>query len=169
LPGAAGVRLFGMGFVSDAPGSQKEKLYIAGADDNHSLGVIDTEKVSPRPKIVASITSGAQNPELTGTADAKLYAFYPNTFEPAFVQEVDKATGELRGTRWTLGDQGLGTVGAWAFAQWGGKFFIFVTAEGDSTVRMIDRTTGKYSVVMTHLPYRISGAGVSTCAPERDQ
>jgi hypothetical protein len=35
-------------------------------------------------------------------------------------------------------------------------------------VRTIDRTTGKYRTIMSHIGYRISGAGVSTCAPERD-
>ncbi len=35
----------------------------------------------------------------------------------------------------------------------------------DSTVRTVDRT-GRYKTILQHLPYRISGAGVSTCAPE---
>jgi hypothetical protein len=36
-------------------------------------------------------------------------------------------------------------------------------------VRTIDRTSGAYAVVLDNIPYRITGAGVSTCAPERDQ
>jgi hypothetical protein len=63
-----------------------------------------------------------------------------------------------------------GTVSAWAFAQWGGKFYIFVTTTdlltSNSTVRVIDRQTGAYEgAVLENLPYIIVGAGVSTCAP----
>ena len=69
---------------------------------------------------------------------------------------------------------GLALLGGAAFAQWGGVFYIFATVddpddfESNSTVRTVDRTTGRYRTIMTHVPYRISGAGVSTCAPERD-
>jgi hypothetical protein len=47
-------------------------------------------------------------------------------------------------------------------------FYIFVTNGSRSTVRAIDRKTGDYKVVMDNIPYRIVGAGVSTCAPEKD-
>jgi len=90
------------------------------------------------------------------------------------VQEIDRATGAPRGQRWMLGKASLGDVTAYAFAQYAGVFYIFVTTTDDdfemsSTVRAIDRATGAYRVVLDHLPYRITGAGVSTCAPERDQ
>jgi hypothetical protein len=50
---------------------------------------------------------------------------------------------------------------------------VFATVRGEdfddnSTVRTVDRS-GHYKTIMQHLPYRITGAGVSTCAPERDQ
>ena len=52
-------------------------------------------------------------------------------------------------------------------------FYIFVTTLGedfdqDSSVRALDPATGKSLTILSHLPYRITGAGVSTCAPERD-
>jgi hypothetical protein len=91
---------------------------------------------------------------------------------PSFVQEIDRTTGAPKGNRWNLGDEPLGDVTAYAFAQWAGVFYIFATIdEGmgwNSTVRAVDRATGSYRTIMTNLPYRISGAGVSTCAPERD-
>ena len=64
-----------------------------------------------------------------------------------------------------------GTANAWAFAFWGGKFYIFVTAQTDifsspvSSVRVIDRATGAASTALSNLPTPIVGAGVSTCAP----
>lgn len=63
-----------------------------------------------------------------------------------------------------------GQVRAWAFAQWGGKFYIFVTTQNligttNSTVRTIDRATGQSATILQNLPNIIVGAGVSTCAP----
>jgi hypothetical protein len=64
-----------------------------------------------------------------------------------------------------------GQVRAWAFAQWGGKFYIFVTTQQgilgtlNSTVRSIDRASGVSMTLMENLPNIIVGAGVSTCAP----
>jgi len=158
---------FGMGFTSDVPGGKTEKLYIAANDGSHSLSYLDTTTDVPTKHAVATIPDTTRHPELTGTSEAKLYGFFPTTFEASFVQEIDRNTGALVGTKWELGDP-LDSVTAYAFAQWGGTFYIFVTS-GPSTVRSIDRTTGAYAMVLDNIPFRITGAGVSTCAPERDQ
>ena len=166
-----GYSLFGMGFASDAPGAQTEKLYVAGADTLNGLGYLDTTVAPPTFHSVGTITAtGSHNAELTGTADAKLYGFYPEADSPSFVQEIDRKSDAPRGPKWNLGGAPLGGVSAWAFAQWGGVFYIFVTATDGlgSTVRAIRRSTGDYKVVLQNLPYHISGAGVSTCAPELD-
>lgn len=173
-PGGFGAARFGMGFVSDAPGSATEKLFIAAADDSRSLASIDTGH-SLVPHVVGAVAaSEGSNPELTGTSEARLYGFFPMAGKPSFVQEIDRASGGARGRRWMLGQAPLGDVSAYAFAQWAGVFYVFVTStddrfESNSTVRAVDRATGTYRVVLDHLPYRITGAGVSTCAPERDQ
>jgi hypothetical protein len=167
-----GYHLFGMGFVSDAPGAQTEKLYIAAADATNRLGYLDTQTSPPTFHPAGAITATqARNAELTGTGEAKLYGFFPNPDTASFVQEIDRRTGDPRGPKFNLGGPPLGGVSAWAFAQWGGVFYIFVTASDGlgSTVRAIRRSTGDYKVVMENLPYRISGAGVSTCAPELDK
>jgi hypothetical protein len=170
--GASGSITFGMGFVTDKPGGDTEKLYLAANDSSHALHSIDTAH-GLVPRRVGTITGGDdRNPELTGTSEAHLYGFYPSLFESAYVQEIDKHSGSPVGKKWTLGSDPLGDVTAYAFAQWGGVFYIFATIDdgfdSNSTVRTVDRTTGAYRTIMTHLPYRISGAGVSTCAPERD-
>ena len=66
-----------------------------------------------------------------------------------------------------------GQVTAWAFSHWGGKFYIFVTSSPDgftekSQVLMLDPATGVAGTYLPSMPYRIVGAGVSTCAPVID-
>jgi hypothetical protein len=70
----------------------------------------------------------------------------------------------VRGKRLDVGDI-TGDIGAWAFAFWGGTFYVFATVGDNSTVRSVDRATGKHALVLQHLAQRIVGAGVSTCAP----
>jgi hypothetical protein len=117
--------------------------------------------------------ANAPNPELTGGSDAKLYGFYPQEEGVAFVQQIERTSGKAVGPRWPLGTAPLGDVNAYAFAQWAGVFYIFVTTFDDnfdhhSTVRTLDPQTGRFDTVVTGSPFRITGAGVSTCAPERD-
>jgi hypothetical protein len=173
-PGLTAFRRFGMGFVSDTPGGASEKLYVSADDDSHALGAIDLMR-GVTPVRIGTLTAAVErSPELTGTSEAQLFGFYPMRGQPSFVQEIDRTSGAPRGRRWLLGTAALGEVTAWAFAQWAGVFYVFVTSADDnlalsSTVHAIDRARGTHRVVLEHLPYHITGAGVSTCAPERDQ
>jgi hypothetical protein len=64
-----------------------------------------------------------------------------------------------------------GSVRAWAFAHWGGRFYMFVTVfepalgRNNSQVLMFNPDDGTVVRVLDNLPYIIVGAGVSTCAP----
>ncbi len=166
--GQGGYQLFGMGFVSDSPGSSKEKLYIAGAKDStqtEKLATIDpgTLKITP----VGQMPHGENSPELSGTGNAELYSYYPG-ISSTFVMQVNKTSGAEK-QRWSVPSL-PGQVTAWAFAHWGGKFYIFVTATSGllsekSQVLFLDPSTGKSSVFLASVPYKIVGAGVSTCAP----
>lgn len=163
-----GLGMFGMGYVLDGPGAKTEKLYVA-TNGARTLAAIDTDAPSPQAKVLGQVTAPSnQSPELTGTAEGKLFGFFPSA--PAFVQEINRTSGDPVGPKWNLGDASFSTVSAWAFAHWGGVFYIFVTADDGlgSTVRAVRRSTGDYKLVMENLPYRITGAGVSTCAPEKD-
>jgi len=170
-PSAANVRTFGMGFATDTPGGKSEKLYIAANDGTHLLSAIDTTDLKIERRGPLTATEG-ENPELTGTSDARLYGFYPADGGAPFVQEIDRANGGPIGPKWPLGSESLGEISAYAFAQWGGTFYVFATTDEldseNSTVRTVDRA-GHFKTILQHVPYRISGAGVSTCAPERDQ
>jgi len=168
--GASGSSTFGMGFATDVAGGKTEKLYIAADNYTKDLGWLDTSQRPPVPHSLATIAETVDHhPELTGTSEGKLFGFYPNSYQPAFVQEIDRTSGAGVGTKWFLGDRGLGYVSAYAFAQWGGTFYIFVTTDAGATVRTVDRKTGDYRIVMDSIPYRVTGAGVSTCAPELDR
>ena len=170
-PGTSNFQLFGMGFVSDEPGSEQETLYIAGGTVEEMvwhltgrLAAIEPEAVSL--SVVGSLSPSELGPELTGTGDAELFAFFPGMYESS-VAKVSKATG-LNDQAWAIPPL-TGQTWAWAFAHWGGQFFIFVTYddgwESISQVRRFDRKTGLVDVVVESHPYRIVGAGVSTCAP----
>jgi hypothetical protein len=116
---------------------------------------------------------GELSPELTGTGAAEFFGFFPGV-SSAFVVQLDKNAGTEIGAKWSIPNGLGGTVRAWAFAQWGGYFYIFVTTDPTgtgtnliSTVRRINRATKQYEIVsgFDNIPYVIVGAGVSTCAP----
>lgn len=160
---------FGMGYASDGQGAKTETLYIATNDYLHHLGTIDGDLA--RHDIGNLTATIDRNPELTGTGDGKLYGFYPvGVGIDSFIQEIDKSTGRGVGPTWSVGQ--LDDVVAYAFAQWGGVFYVFVTTDenagGNSSVRAVDPKAGTNQIVRDRLPFRIVGAGVSTCAPEKD-
>jgi hypothetical protein len=174
---ASNMALFGMGFVTDTAGGMTEKLFLAGgghaAQPNGRLAYDDTHGGNLTPQVVGTLTAQSDySPELTGTNEAKLYGFYPEvtTNKPAYVQEIDKTSGAPVGQTWNLGTAPLDTVRDWAFAQWGGTFYVFVTTvdnlgNTNSTVRSVNRATNQYQIVLQNLTFNIDGAGVSTCAP----
>ncbi len=158
---------FGMGFAADGPVS--EKLYLAGNDSSQQLAVLDTTSPSPQWQPVATIAADQQrNPELTGTADGALFGYFPDEVSGGFVQQIDPKTGKVIGARMKLA-AGPGEIEAYAFAHWGGVFYVFTTINHTNIVHAIHRKTGKYELVLPRIPYEVVGAGVSTCAPELER
>lgn len=169
-PGSGGFELFGMGFVADSEGSDFETLYIAGGAAGElvqgDLGTINKDSLAVAT--VGDLPLEEQSPELTGTGDAKLYGYWPGSIETkiASLNKTSAAQGE-GGESWALPSLGSSAT-AWAFAQWGGKFYVFVTSGAGvqtSQVVELDPTTGSTEVVVENSAYRVVGAGVSTCAP----
>ena len=167
--GQMGMELFGMGFVSDAPGSASEKLFISGGPATQigdgRLAVLDVGALSVAP--VGALALSQYSPELSGTGAAELYGYFPGL--DMYVARIDKGSAQNQQT-WAMTSL-TGNVRAWAFAQWGGLFWIFVSHESltdpfpNSQVYRLDPQTGESEVVLDHLPDMIVGAGVSTCAP----
>lgn len=171
VAGSAGFELFGMGFVTSGADTDDEILYIAGGDASATtvgdLGWVDPMglAVTRVGALSATTISPVSSPELTGTGDGLLYGYYPGT--QSAVVAISKASGaEIHG--WELSPS-QGTPRAWAFAHWGGEFYIFSTTtlgiEETSSVIKLNPIIGEESVVLPSTGIRVVGAGVSTCAP----
>ncbi len=169
-PGTNGYQLFGMGFVSDAPDAETEKLYIAGgyADDvsGGNLGFIDPTTMAVTT--AGPLPSAEYSAELTGTGNGELYGYYPGSLS-TYVARIDSSTGANVHT-WPLPSL-EGWVDAWAFAHWGGLFYVFITwtddieSEQHREVYRLDPEAGEVILLIPDTGYVIVGAGVSTCAP----
>jgi len=156
-----GIQQFGMGFSTDAAGGNVDTLFIAG-------GSGPTQPTSQLAKL-STTTFQAQGvgtvqgwPELTGTGNAELWGFFPDATSPRIAQ-LDKTNGSALKT-YPLTIAGMPT--AWAFAFWGGDFWVFLMKglETSTTIYQYDATGQPKSMKMA--PGRtIVGAGVSTCAP----
>ena len=154
-----------MGFVSNSKGSTDETLFIGGGSTvgagASNLGTLDITNFT--------IMKGASimgDPELTGTGNAELWGFFPVTMNNnmARVAMIDKTSAAesmqipLSGTDFSK------QAGAWAFAFYGGEFFVFLAkSNGATTVYHLDMT-GLKDQLDTKTRH-IVGAGVSTCAP----
>ena len=148
--GQTGFTNFGMGFSKDASGDG-ETLYVAG----QALGKIDT--TSYELSLIGQ-TSGLGIAELTGTGNGLLYAF---AVDSGRVVQLDKTTGSILKTYRTAA---VVDNASWAFAQWGGDFWLF-TGQSSSSVTRYSPTTDTSTVVVADTGLLIVGAGSSTCAP----
>ncbi|MFT3691969.1 MAG: hypothetical protein QM831_02425 [Kofleriaceae bacterium] len=155
--------VFTMAFVADG---DKEQLYTVDTRTAEMFTVDPKSTVRTPVETVEPRTD--ESVDLTGTGDGKLYGFFTSTWEVPYVQELDRKTAHGVGKRMPLGTDAPGQYSAWAFAQWGGSLYLFTSGYDFSQVHTIDRQTGAHRTVISDLGYRISGAGVSTCAPERD-
>lgn len=172
ISGAPKFPNFGMAFVSNDASDYCDKLYAHSgiAPELEGPGVGALGVIDPQTLVLSEIVAIDHAwGELTGTGDGRLFAF--QGYEETWIREYDKATGAVLGT-WPL--PGLASPGAFAFAYWGGDFYLFVTDPEDlvgaSHVLHLDfdESDGN-GVVLTTLiesaPIRVVGAGVSTCAP----
>ena len=155
---------FGMGFVANT-GDAGETLFVAQDDFNNlkgnSSGLASIDVTSYLLTFVGPFAPPIPGPELTGTSDGRLYAFYTNAEgQGSHIIEVDKTSGVM------LHDYPLqvGTPDdAYAFGFWGGDFWVF-TGNTDTTVTEFDPTTSTETTATTFSGI-VVGAGVSTCAP----
>lgn len=170
VPLQAGFRRFGMGFATNSAGPT-ETLFVAGsAQDDGATGLARITPGTFDLTKVGDFFPRIEDPELTGTGDGRLYAFYRKTGEspPSYIGEIDTETGRVIGERRFDGvDQGFG----WAFAFWGGDFYMFhapgpnPALAGTRVTRWRPADDSVALVATTNL--RIVGAGVSTCAPQQ--
>ncbi len=161
-PGQSGLTNFGMGFVSNDD-DEDETLYVAGGTSvtvgNATLAWVDTQSLQ-----LSTIGQINGWPELTGTGSAQLWAFSPNT-NPPTIQRLDKTSGAVA-QNFNV-SQLAGNPSAWAFAFWGGGFYVFLqrALETSTNIWFFDPNTQNLTQALGNTGYRIVGAGVSTCAP----
>ena len=152
---------FGMGFVGDANGLT-DTLYIASSSSTSTLATLDLNSFTLN--VVGSLN--VPSPELSGTRDGRLFAFYASGATSA-VDQIDPSSLTHLAT-YTFTD--LPQKNGWAFGLWGGDFYLF-TAPGNlpngaqSLITRYRPSTGSQTTVAT-LDEIIVGAGVSTCAPQ---
>ena len=163
VPDQQGFLTFGMGFSADTndPG---ETLFVAEADftgPSQGLGSIDTTTLAL--SFIGPFSSTLGRSELTGTADGRLFTFSLDNPGPgSHLSEIDKTNAQvLSSTALALGD----AEDAFAYAFWGGSFYLFTGPGGMSTVTLFDPSTQALEQINT-LDDTIVGAGVSTCAPK---
>jgi hypothetical protein len=169
VPGSSGLELFCMGFVSDSEGSDSETLFVAGGLASQFQSATPTlamiERATAGLTTIGPLGTGIYWPEFTGTGAAELFGYIPGA--NATVTRFDKETGAVS-DQWVLPPWSA-EVGAYAFAHWGGRFYIFASSTDGltqaTTVRRFDPLTGDTQIVVPSVPQIIVGAGVSTCAP----
>lgn len=158
-----GLKVFGMGFSTEVAGGSAESLFIGGAQSQTAssfmIARVDTTTM-------AATVLGTQPilPEMTGTGSAQLWGFMPDA-TTARVVRFDKATATVAQS--FLEPQLAGTMSGYAFAHWGGNYWVFLQRTGEtySTVYEIDGMTGTIKSTTPAPGRTIVGAGVSTCAP----
>lgn len=173
--GQEGARRFGMGYATVGDSSE-ERLYITAEGDWYR------DETTPWRRLL-SIDTGAltvttigeleaptpANMELTGTGDSRLFGMVIDVRNiralVVTIELLDADTGATLERKRVDLDARSG----FAFAQWGGDFWLFTEApDGSARVARFDWETGEIvDTIDTPLevPGTIIGAGVSTCAP----
>jgi hypothetical protein len=174
-PGQVGFETFGMGYAlngtpdpdagadggaeggvdggadggADGGGPKGETLYVSGA----GLAALDTKTFEL--EFLGSLTYGRT--ELTGQGK-QLFAFSVGS---GVIAGLNKANGS---TELTYRTTAVADRAAFAFAQWGGDFWVF-TGDTHSMVTQYSPADDKSAVVVQNTGMLIVGAGSSTCAP----
>jgi hypothetical protein len=155
--------LFGMAFATDELGPS-ETLFVASARDRVStLGRIDTQTFTlTRLGFIQPEISGA---ELTGTGDGDIFGFYAEAQgADSYILQIDKESAKVVAQDVLVG---LGQGYGWAFAHWGGDFWLFTAPAADlSRVHRFRPSDKSLSQVAEYPMAAIVGAGVSSCVPQ---
>ncbi len=147
--GQTGFATFGMGYALNGDAANGETLYVSGA------GLASLDTATWKLGFKGSLALGRT--ELTGQG-TQLFAF---GVASGTVVELDKTNGASKQTYRTSAIDG---AAGFAFAQWGGDFWIF-TGQQHSIVTQYNPTTDVSKVVVQNANTLIVGAGSSTCAP----
>lgn len=151
VTGQKGFETFGMGFAKNEGEEKGETLFVAG----DGLASLDTKSFQLSFK--GSLTYGRT--ELT-SIDTSLYAY---SIESGVIADVDKTNGA---TKKTYRTSAIDPFGGFAFAHWGGDFWVF-TGQTTSRVTRYRVSSDESLVMVPDTGMLIVGAGSSTCAPTK--
>ena len=162
-PGQSGFTTFGMGFVSNT-GGPDETLYVAegtAAGTGPSLGLASIDTTTYKLNFIGPFNPSQSRVEFTGTGDGRLFGYSPSDTGSHIIQ-VDKSNANVIASDSVNAGA---TFDAFAFAYWGGDFWIFTGQPPVSSVYRYTPAT-RTTTLVTSAPTLIVGAGVSTCAPQ---
>lgn len=162
VPGQQGFSVnFGMGFSTNAAGSEDETLFVSSSDPaTAGLAKIDTSSLL-LTKLGAYDALKARA-ELTGTGDGRLFGAFEGS--PYVVAEIDKSQAQIKSQAPQEPIKYPPNASNFAFAFWGGEFYLFVGPGTSTDVFKYDPASGATTKVNS-VSFVIVGAGVSTCAP----
>lgn len=154
----SGFGSFGMGFVTEHAQTWEDHLYVANARE---LAVLNTETWE-----MTDIGNLPSQSELTGNARGELWAFLPLEL-PAKLARISQTNATVTASHSLPGFPSAGEIDTFAFATWGGEFFLFVRSYGMGRTTDVYRVdgNGRLSLHQENSGRDIVGAGVSTCAP----
>jgi hypothetical protein len=161
VTGQSGFQTFGMGFAGLADGG--EALFVAQSPGGtgSSSGLASINLASYKLGFIGGFSQPIGRIELTGTGDGRLFGYSPATAGSRIVQIDQGNATVVAADSVTAGSDS----DAFAFAFWGGDFWIFTGTNATAVYRYAPIT--KATSFVTTAPALIVGAGVSTCAPER--
>ena len=156
--GGSGFGAFGMGFATDSDTTWRDTLYIA---NDNQLARMDTATWTVSP--MGSLPSQS---ELTGNADGELWAILPLE-EPAQLVRLNKDTAAVEHTLHMTAMPDPYTIDAFAFATWGGDFWVFIRTYGMGHSTDVYRvtSTGHTTRVAVDTGMDVVGAGVAPAPP----
>lgn len=157
---------FGMGFSTDAAGSSNETLFVSDSElltqSSGGLAKIDTSALMLTPIGAYNQGFNGRRAEMTGTGDGRLFAAFEGT--PYVVAEIDKTNANIKSQAPQTPINYPPDSSNFAFAFWGGDFWLFVGPGATTDVFQYQPSNGMTTKRETE-SFEIVGAGVSTCAP----
>lgn len=149
---------FGMGYATNSGSTWRDQLYVANSNE---VAVIDTNTWNL--SVIGSLPSQS---ELTGNAAGELWAILPLE-SPAKLVQLNKTNGNIVDTIALSRMPNPTDIDTFAFATWGGDFWVFIRTYGMGSTTDVYQVTsdGVMTKVAEDTGMDVVGAGVSTCAP----
>jgi len=161
-PSQMGWTVFGMAFNSISDGG--EALFVTDHTGPMSRGLATIDTNLFKLDFINTFNSPLTRCELTGTGDGRLFAFCINQNQSgSVVAQIDPTNANVIGAdNLKVGNP----MNGYAFAFWGGVFWIFTSTQSSTDVTRYDPMTKIETLVKTINGSTVVGAGVSTCAPQ---